>query len=187
MVATTETRPPRCQDGFPAQSVRPKAGEQMESQEQVVQEQVEERPPVSEREHATLHALDVANHVVQRWMVGENKVLVNGKSKLVSNVRHDFGLLHCVNTQLTLKVLVEFNEVGGYRCGRPRPQQRRSSRRRQRVLRQMLMGSPQMQRVLVRCLGIRASTVGVAGVAGAGAGAHCGHALDVANHVIEPG
>jgi hypothetical protein len=59
-----------------------------------------------------LHALDVPNHVVQRWMVGENKVLVNGQPEFVSDVRHDFGLLHRINAQLTLKVLVEFNEIG---------------------------------------------------------------------------
>ena len=29
-----------------------------------------------------LHALDVANHVIQCWMVSENKVLVDGETNL---------------------------------------------------------------------------------------------------------
>ena len=60
---------------------------------------------------ASFHALDVADHVIQRRVVCEDKVLVNGQTEFVPDVRHDFRLLDRVNAQLSLKVLVEFNEV----------------------------------------------------------------------------
>ena len=61
----------------------------------------------------TLHSLNVANHVVQRRVVGQHEVLVNRKRELVTDVSHDFGLLHRVNAQFTFQVLIEFNEISG--------------------------------------------------------------------------
>ena len=125
-------------------------------------------------EHGHLHALDVANHVVQRWMVGENKVLVTGKSKLVSNVRHDFGLLHCVNAQSHFKVLVEFNEVGRI----PGVWSTTTATTAAVISASSTGAAADADGVAADCSGCwcrdwesRASTVGVAGVAGAGAGA----------------
>ena len=60
-----------------------------------------------------LHSLNVANHVVQRRVVGQHEVLVNRKRELVADVRHDFGLLHRVNAQFTFQILIEFNEISG--------------------------------------------------------------------------
>ena len=60
---------------------------------------------------ATFHALDVTDHVVQRRMIGQDEVLVDGKGEFVANIGHDFRLLHRINAQFTLEVLVEFNEI----------------------------------------------------------------------------
>ena len=60
-----------------------------------------------------MHPLNIADHVVERGVVGEHEVFVDGKAKSVTDVGHDFGLLHRVNTQFTFEVLVEFNEICG--------------------------------------------------------------------------
>ena len=57
------------------------------------------------------HLDDVSSEVIQRRMVGENEVLVDGQSKAVTDFCHDFGLLHRINAQLSLEVLVHLNEV----------------------------------------------------------------------------
>ena len=54
-----------------------------------------------EDEGASFHALDVADHVIQRRVVCEDKVLVNGQTEFVPDVRHDFRLLDRVNAQLS--------------------------------------------------------------------------------------
>ena len=50
--------------------------------------------------------------MVQRWMVGQNEVLVDWESKAVPDFSHNFGLLDRINPQLTFEVLVHLNEIG---------------------------------------------------------------------------
>ena len=59
-----------------------------------------------------MHALNVANHVVQRRVISQNKVFIDGQAELISNVSHDFGLFDRVNTQFTFEILIQFNEIG---------------------------------------------------------------------------
>ena len=44
-------------------------------------------------------------------MVSEHEVLVNGEREFVADIGHDFRLLHRINAQFALEVLVEFNEI----------------------------------------------------------------------------
>ena len=55
--------------------------------------------------------MDVANHVIERWIVCEDEIFVHGQTKLLTDIGHDFSLLHRVNAQFALKVLVKFNKV----------------------------------------------------------------------------
>ena len=61
----------------------------------------------------TLHALDVTDHVIEGWMVSQNKVLIHRQTKSVANVGHDLRLLDRINAQFAFQVLIEFDEVGG--------------------------------------------------------------------------
>ncbi len=49
--------------------------------------------------------------MVEGWIISQHEVFVDGQIKPVTNIGHDFGLLHGVDAQLALEVLVEFNEV----------------------------------------------------------------------------
>ena len=44
-------------------------------------------------------------------MVGQDEVFVDGKGETLPNVRHNFRLLHRVDAQFALKVLVQFNKI----------------------------------------------------------------------------
>ena len=59
----------------------------------------------------TGHSLDVADHVIEGWIVCQHEILVHGKTEPFTDVRHDFGLFHRINAQFTLEVLIEFNKV----------------------------------------------------------------------------
>ena len=59
------------------------------------------------------HLLDVSNHVIEGWIISENEIFVDGEIEAISDLRHDFSLLNRINAELALKVLVQFDEVGG--------------------------------------------------------------------------
>ncbi len=62
---------------------------------------------------SALHFDDVSREMIQRWVVGENEILVDGQTKPVTNLSHNFRLFHGINAQFPFEVLVEFNEVSG--------------------------------------------------------------------------
>ena len=59
------------------------------------------------------HPLDVANHVVEGRVVGQDEIFVHRESELVADVRHDLGLFHRINPQFTFQILVQFDEISG--------------------------------------------------------------------------
>ena len=60
---------------------------------------------------ATLHSLNVSNHMIQGWVLRKNECFVNREIEMLSNVNHDFCLLDRINTEFTFQILVQFNEV----------------------------------------------------------------------------
>ena len=46
-------------------------------------------------------------------MVGQDKILVHGQIETVSDVGHDFGLLHGVDAEFTFQILVQLNKISG--------------------------------------------------------------------------
>ena len=64
------------------------------------------------RRPSALHLDDVRREVVQRGMVSQHEILVDGKSEAVSDLSHDFRLLHRIDAQFAFEVLVHLNEIG---------------------------------------------------------------------------
>ena len=60
---------------------------------------------------STCHALDVADHVIERRVIGQDEIFVHRETEAVTDVGHDFGLLDRINTKFAFEVLVQFNEV----------------------------------------------------------------------------
>ena len=77
-----------------------------------MQEQVVERPSVSELEHDRPACVGCTQSCGSTLDGRREQSPRQWAAQFVSDVRHDFGLLHRINAQLTLKVLVEFNEIG---------------------------------------------------------------------------
>ncbi len=60
-----------------------------------------------------MHALNVANHVVQGRIVGQNEILVHRQAEVRANIGHDFGLLDRINAEFALQILVQLDEICG--------------------------------------------------------------------------
>ena len=65
---------------------------------------------------STLHALDIANHMVQGWMFCKNEGFVHWQVEVLANIDHDFCLLDRINTKFTFKILIKFYKISGITC-----------------------------------------------------------------------